>query len=427
MTHLELISFIFCIIIFVSNVFLAIFPDINIKTSFVVFILSTIFMSVMVVADFTPMIFFMLILESYIMYKAVKKKYTLFIFPLCYLIDCLFSQLVYLFTPKLNLRTNLFDIVNCLIIFILTNLVIFILKRAVLNKYMANIDVLSFSSVLLISVLASSCVCLFLTISSLFDNTIIDKKNTYILFLFIAFSFLILLIIAFLFFNSLKKNLENKKKIEYMENLNQYTKNLEGLYNSLRQFKHDYVNIMSSLTLYMKEKQYDKMEEYFNNSIIPLQENLKQNNDSINKLMNVKILELKSILYTKVLTAINNDIEVTVDIPDTITSVNMDTVDLIRIIGIYLDNAIDACLETEYPSLNISLGTVENDTVIYISNPFIDKGLSISQMNKKGISSKGEGHGLGLFNVKEILDKYNNIFHETKIDKNTFSQLLRIS
>lgn len=67
-----------------------------------------------------------------------------------------------------------------------------------------------------------------------------------------------------------RKNYEARKKVEYMENLNEYTKNLETVYNNLRSFKHDYINIMTSLAAYIDEKKYRELESFFYEHILPM-------------------------------------------------------------------------------------------------------------------------------------------------------------
>lgn len=215
--------------------------------------------------------------------------------------------------------------------------------------------------------------------------------------------------------------------MEYLENLNEYTQNLEMVYNNLRSFRHDYINIMASLSAYIDEKKYDELETFFYEHIFPMQKNLTQKNSELNNLLHIHILELKSILYTKLLLAVNQDIEVNIDIPDEIDSVHMDPVDMTRMFGIYLDNAIEACLETNHPVVNLHLGKMNQDIVFIISNTFIDKGLSVAQMHKKGVTTKGDGHGVGLCNVSEILNRYNNIYHETLMREGLFIQQVQIS
>ncbi|MCI9060365.1 MAG: ATP-binding protein, partial [Lachnospiraceae bacterium] len=39
----------------------------------------------------------------------------------------------------------------------------------------------------------------------------------------------------------------------------------------------------------------------------------------------------------------------------------------------------------------------------------------------------GNGHGIGLHNVSEILNRYDNIYHETSIKEGLFIQQVQIS
>ncbi len=223
-----------------------------------------------------------------------------------------------------------------------------------------------------------------------------------------------------------KKNFEQQQKIKDLNTLKEYTDTLEATYNNLRSFKHDYVNILSTLAVFIDEKRYDELDTFFHQNIMPLTRDLTQNNASLANLSRIKNLELKSIFYSKLLLANSKNIEITVDIPDEIEKPNVDAIDLSRILGIYLDNAIEAALETDHPILNLHSCAIDNGIVFIISNSFIDHGISVSQMYKKGISSKGEGRGLGLYNVAAILAKYDNIFTETSMEKGLFTQKLQI-
>ncbi|WP_175475310.1 sensor histidine kinase [Butyrivibrio sp. ob235] len=208
--------------------------------------------------------------------------------------------------------------------------------------------------------------------------------------------------------------------------MREYTDNLEATYNNLRSFKHDYINILSTLSIFLKEKRYSEMDEYFFRDIMPLKDEFTQNNASLANLSRVNNLELKSILYTKLLQAINKNITVTVDIADEMDSLNIDTIDLSRILGIYLDNAIEAAIETPHPVVNFHLGKVNSAVVFIISNSYVNHGISISQMAQMNTTSKGSGHGLGLYNVSKILSKHDNIFAETSMNDDLFTQQLQI-
>lgn len=46
-------------------------------------------------------------------------------------------------------------------------------------------------------------------------------------------------------------------------------------------------------------------------------------------------------------------------------------------------------------------------------------------MFELGFSTKGRNRGIGLNNVKEILDKYENIILETEMEDSKFRQIIR--
>lgn len=218
-----------------------------------------------------------------------------------------------------------------------------------------------------------------------------------------------------------------QEQLKQFENLKEYAENLEQVYNNIRSFKHDYVNIMTSISSYLDEKRYDELTEYFYRDILPTKEALNHNTDTLNRLMHVKQLEVKSLLSYKMLYAVEQGIQIHIDIPDDIENINMKSVDLLRILGIYLDNAMEAALETERPQLNLHMANMESYIAILIENSYVDHGIPISKMLQKDVTSKGEGHGVGLHNANEILLQYPNILHETYTEHSIFYQHLQIA
>ena len=240
------------------------------------------------------------------------------------------------------------------------------------------------------------------------------------------FYFCVSLIIMYQAIKSNEASMRAKQKLEQYESLREYTTNLEHVYQNLRSFKHDYINIMASISSFLEEKQYDALTEYFSTYILPLKSTLSQNTDSLNRLMNVHVLELKSLLSVKLMSAMEKGIQITVDIPDPIDVINLNPIDLTRVLGIYLDNAIEAASETDHPTIAFHMAPVEHCIAILISNSFLDKGISIGEMAKLNVTSKGEGHGIGLHNANSILNQYSTVFHETYTEDDTFFQHLQI-
>lgn len=209
--------------------------------------------------------------------------------------------------------------------------------------------------------------------------------------------------------------------------LQEYTNQIENMYSSLRSFKHDYSNIMLSMSGYIEANDIKGLREYFNKEILPLSKKSMKNTAHINQLMNIKTTELKSIISSKLLYAIELNICVSIEVTDEIDFLPMDTLDLCRIIGIFLDNAIEATLETTQPSIRFALIALEAEYIFIISNTFLEKGIPYATLSKPNVSTKGANHGIGLYNACEIISKYSHVFLDTEIQDKRFVQRLQIS
>ena len=170
-----------------------------------------------------------------------------------------------------------------------------------------------------------------------------------------------LLVLLFLFLamrRSWLEQIQAEAKQKALRDLQDYTHNLEVMYNGLRSFKHDYVNILLSLSGYIENRDMDELRKFFETKIFPTKNLIDQGDFKLNQLGNIGVLEIKSLLSAKMIYAHESGIDVTIDIPDKVNSLLMDTVDLARILGIFLDNAIEAALETEQPQIFCRIRTV---------------------------------------------------------------------
>lgn len=209
--------------------------------------------------------------------------------------------------------------------------------------------------------------------------------------------------------------------------LQEYTNQIENMYSSLRSFKHDYSNIMLSMSGYIEANDMDGLRDYFDKEILPLSKNITKNTAHINQLINIKTTELKSIISSKLLYAIELNINVGIEVTDEVTSIPMDTLDLCRVIGIFLDNAIEATLETDQPTIRFALINLDTEYIFIISNTFLEKGIPYATLSKPNVSTKGVNRGIGLYNAHEIIAKYNHVFLDTEIKNKSFVQRLQIS
>ena len=218
---------------------------------------------------------------------------------------------------------------------------------------------------------------------------------------------------------------ETKKKA--MQDLQDYTHNLEVMYNGLRSFKHDYINILLSLSGYIENCDMDELKNFFETKIFPTKNLITQGDYKLNQLSNIAVLEIKSLLSAKMIYAHESGIDITIDIPNQVDNFPIDTVDLARILGIFLDNAIEATLETKQPQIGLNIIQNETGVSIIISNRFQDNGSTLHMLKQKGFSTKTGHQGIGLSNTQKIIRSYDNVLLETTMQCDCFIQHMELT
>ncbi|PQF25462.1 sensor histidine kinase [Enterococcus mundtii] len=245
--------------------------------------------------------------------------------------------------------------------------------------------------------------------------------------LFTIFSIVLLLVVFILFrviFNNLK--IENERKQN--QQLSIYMKELEKQNDEIRKIRHDYLNIMTTMSGYLEQEDVKGLQVYFSDKIRPLGEKIEKNDAQLGRLTYIRIPEIKAILATKLLQAQKSEIRLIVDIVDPVENFHMDTLKLSRALGIILDNAIEAARESEIPQLDISFVEKKNEHFILVKNTYRETP-PIHLIFKQGFSTKGENRGLGLSNLREIFSDCENVSLNTYVDdeKHFFFQEISIN
>ena len=243
--------------------------------------------------------------------------------------------------------------------------------------------------------------------------------------LYIAYVVLTFLIVATIVYEY-ETNANIMMKQNSYDNLQEYMKQIEELYQNMRVFRHDYANVILSVVGYIEENDMDGLKKYYDMEIFPISNLFNKEKDVVAKLHNLDIIELKSLISVKINYALELKVEVNLEIIEKIDKVNMKSIDLVRIIGIFLDNAIEACQECEKPSIDLSIIKMDKDITFIVKNTYIKKNIDYCKLGTLGISSKGERRGTGLYNVKTIINAYNNVIMDTEYENGYFTQLLEI-
>lgn len=258
------------------------------------------------------------------------------------------------------------------------------------------------------------------------SNTVFgDKRSIVRAILFISY-FILLMVIIYISIINISKELDYKNKQIQFDSLQKYTSNLEELYTDMRTFRHDYINILSSMIGYIESKDIVGLESHFNEKILPLSKGMESNNFKIALLKNIKIPEIKGICSSKLIRAQELGIDVFIDIIEPIEKIKVDIIDLSRAVGILLDNAIEAAKECQNPLIKMAIINKDKSVLIAIINNFMGD-VPIYKIYEKGFSTKGENRGLGLYSLKSITEKYINVSRDTIIENDEFKQFLEIS
>ena len=254
----------------------------------------------------------------------------------------------------------------------------------------------------------------------------------FLIFLIVLVLFICLVTLSYFYIVKNERDLENleidRDKFESeLENITNYMNVLENSTSELRKFKHDYTNILSAIGLYLEEKEYDKLKEYFD-ELSDYNKVMNSNFKGIDRLKHIKILQVKSLLSYKLIQAGERGIRTNVEVQQDINFISMNIIDLSRVIGILLDNAIEATVKCENPEINIGMMEIDNSLLIIVKNTCAEDTPPVYEIFKKGFSTKGRRRGDGLWIVKSIIDSYGErITLDTEIINGFFKHELWIS
>lgn len=223
------------------------------------------------------------------------------------------------------------------------------------------------------------------------------------------------------------ENQRRKENRRHLDDLEKYSEQVESLYETLRGFRHDYTNVLISLSEAIQMRDIDQIKMIYDTVLKDSASDLKQQKFDLAKLTHVTNMPLKSLLSSKLAEAFDKGIHCHVEVEEGVFFTDMRALDLITITSILCDNAIEAAVLSETPKLSIAIFKMEGQSVIAVENSTKEDSIDITPLKKRGFSTKGTGRGLGLANIEEILFRYDNVSLETESAQHRFVQLLSVT
>lgn len=220
-----------------------------------------------------------------------------------------------------------------------------------------------------------------------------------------------------------KKEAIAKEYNNTLESLSEY----EKLYSYQRKITHEFKNdlmVIRGLTNKNNKKLINYIDEI---------SDIKQvtENKWLNELKKIPEGGLLGILYYKLLTTDKNNIDTQLEIRNSFKAKDYNNLKeeiknkVCKLIGIFLDNAIDAVSKLEDRHITVEISIEENNIIFKIANNF-NGNCDFSKIYEDGYSTNGIGRGYGLSLAKKIVESEELLENKVEIKNNVFIQILKI-
>jgi sensor histidine kinase YesM len=343
----------------------------------------------------------------------------------------MFSRYVLLLGQPLNSNIEKIFVwgVAALATVVINLVIIFVMKR-VFNKHFDEISRMgkAYPKTERFFIYNSIAILLIMSVAhggySLFNGinyALFNAFNLFSLFaLIIQFSFLI-----FIFrITWLKDSLRNTTSEN--QSLAVYSSNLEKNINDIKNIKHDIKNIFLTMGNFVERSDDLEMQTFYREKINPFASDEIMKSDLYGKLTAIDNEQLKAFLFYKISQAVERGISFDLDISSSFSVAEnfMEFYDLVRILGILLDNAIEECMELDSSVIAIKIAR-NNELISYSIRNTIQFETKWSGV-RIGVSSKGSKRGNGLVIVKEIVGKYDFVTLNSYFQDDCFVQNLNL-
>lgn len=216
---------------------------------------------------------------------------------------------------------------------------------------------------------------------------------------------LLVLCLAFVLWYSAE--MENRHKEREIKMYKLYNQAFEETISTIRMRQHEFQNHINAIkcmkyAIKNKDELLFAQEEYCNKIL---------NECEIGTLLRLKIEPvLVGFLYARITAAEESGVHIEYEIDSINLAGMIENYEIIELLGILCDNAVEALLNQEYKRIILKLKNTETGFLIEIANMSrVYTHAEIEQFCTYGYSTKGNTHGVGLSRVREIIKKVDGI------------------
>ena len=206
-----------------------------------------------------------------------------------------------------------------------------------------------------------------------------------------------------------------------------YNETLKKVNEGVRGFKHDMGNIVQAILGYIAINDSEGAKRYCQNLVIGF------NDINILSILSPKVIDdpaIYGVVVNKILMARDKNMTLSLDINLNVSEIDFPKFELSRMLGILIDNAIEAGEQTNDKKLIVNMRRDEQRyaDIIVISNSINDTSIDTHKIFEKNYSTKENPSGFGLYEVNKFIKQNPNSYIVTTIDKNEklFTQTLTI-
>lgn len=204
-----------------------------------------------------------------------------------------------------------------------------------------------------------------------------------------------------------------------------YNKSLTILHDSIRCFRHDFSNMVSAIGGFISSNDMDGLKSYYSELLADCQTINNLSTLSPEVINNPAVYSLLTAKYHR---ADESGIKINLEIFLDLNTINMKIYEFTKILGILMDNAIEAASECDDKIVNLIMRNDRKHSrqLLIIENTYKDKNIDTEKIYEKSYSTKPNNTGLGLWEVRKILKKNRNLNLFTTKDDVLFKQQLEI-
>ena len=238
---------------------------------------------------------------------------------------------------------------------------------------------------------------------------------------------IVMFIITYVMF--ITSELKNRKIKSKYDELNYFMNLNDKMLAKYQMINHENKNNLLVIKNMVKNKSYNDTINYINEILGRPDENV-----YYKELKNIKSNVFKGFLQFKFSVIEEKQISINLDISTDMKKFDIEKIlpknrinDFYNVFGIILDNAIEATDKSDYINKVISINMYldNNQYVINIANSFNEK-IDLNQLIKCGYTTKGQGRGIGLALLDQIINKSSIFEIKREVIKNIFYCELRI-